>query len=91
MGAEKRKWAFNPGAPEYEFTLLKVTTIMELIYKDEAYAIISACFEVYNEVGFGFGEPIYQVSASGISDFDPIIELLTITLRLGVGRESWNR
>ena len=33
---------------------------MELIYKDEAYAIIGACFEVYNEVGYGFGEPIYQ-------------------------------
>ncbi|HVC95416.1 MAG TPA: GxxExxY protein [Pirellulales bacterium] len=35
-------------------------TILELIYKDEAYAIIGACFEVYNEVGYGFGEPIYQ-------------------------------
>ncbi|HVC95614.1 MAG TPA: GxxExxY protein [Pirellulales bacterium] len=33
---------------------------MELIYKDEAYAIIGACFEVHNEVGYGFGEPIYQ-------------------------------
>ncbi|HVC92355.1 MAG TPA: GxxExxY protein [Pirellulales bacterium] len=33
---------------------------MELIYKDEAYAIIGACFEVYHEVGYGFGEPIYQ-------------------------------
>jgi len=32
----------------------------ELIYKDEAYAIIGACFEVYNEVGYGFGEPMYQ-------------------------------
>jgi hypothetical protein len=27
MGAAQRKWAFNPGAPGYEFTLLKVTTI----------------------------------------------------------------
>jgi len=37
-----------------------VRTILELIYKDESYAIIGACFEVYNEVGYGFGEPIYQ-------------------------------
>ncbi len=33
---------------------------MELIYKDEAYALLGACFEVYNEVGCGFLEAVYQ-------------------------------
>ena len=32
----------------------------ELIYKDEAYAIIGACFEVYNVMGSGFLEGVYQ-------------------------------
>jgi len=33
---------------------------MELIYKEESYRIIGACFEVYNEKGSGFVEPVYQ-------------------------------
>jgi GxxExxY protein len=32
----------------------------EIIHKKESYAIIGACFEVYNEKGCGFLEPIYQ-------------------------------
>jgi GxxExxY protein len=32
----------------------------EIIYKKESYAIIGACFEVYNEKGSGFLEPVYQ-------------------------------
>ncbi len=32
----------------------------EIIYKEESYAIIGACFEVYNEKGCGFPEPVYQ-------------------------------
>jgi GxxExxY protein len=32
----------------------------ELIYKEEAYAILGACFGVYNEMGSGFAEAIYQ-------------------------------
>jgi GxxExxY protein len=32
----------------------------ELIYKDESYKIVGACFEVYNQKGFGFTEPVYQ-------------------------------
>jgi GxxExxY protein len=32
----------------------------EIIYKSESYAIIGACFEVYNEKGCGFLEPLYQ-------------------------------
>ncbi len=32
----------------------------EIIYKGESYTIIGACFEVYNEKGCGFLEPVYQ-------------------------------
>src|SRR2546429_9259705 len=32
----------------------------ELIYKQESYAIIGACFEVYRHKGCGFLEPVYQ-------------------------------
>ena len=32
----------------------------EIIHKDECFKIIGACFEVYNEKGCGFTEPIYQ-------------------------------
>jgi GxxExxY protein len=33
---------------------------MDLIYKDEAYAIVGACFAVYRDKGCGFLEPVYQ-------------------------------
>ena len=32
----------------------------EVIYKDESYRIMGACFEVYKEMGCGFLEPVYQ-------------------------------
>ena len=32
----------------------------ELIFKEESYNIIGACFEVYREKGCGFLEPVYQ-------------------------------
>ncbi len=33
----------------------------EVIYlKDESYQLVGACFEVYNECGFGLAEEIYQ-------------------------------
>lgn len=32
----------------------------EILYKDESYKIVGACFEVYNQKGFGFTEPVYQ-------------------------------
>jgi len=31
-----------------------------IIYPEESYAIIGACFNVYNEKGCGFVEPVYQ-------------------------------
>jgi len=33
---------------------------VELIYKDESYAIIGACMAVYKEKGCGFLEPVYH-------------------------------
>ncbi len=32
----------------------------EIIFKDESFRIVGACFEVYNHKGFGFTEPVYQ-------------------------------
>jgi GxxExxY protein len=32
----------------------------ELIYAQETYGIVGACFEVYNEKGNGFLEPVYH-------------------------------
>ena len=32
----------------------------EIVYKRESYAIMGACFDVYNENGYGFLEPVYQ-------------------------------
>lgn len=32
----------------------------DLIYKDEAFKIMGACFEVYKNKGCGFLEPVYQ-------------------------------
>lgn len=34
--------------------------MVDLIFKDESYAIMGACFEVYKGKGFGFVEPVYQ-------------------------------
>ena len=33
---------------------------MEIVYKEESYAIIGACFEVYKDKGCGFLEAVYQ-------------------------------
>ena len=35
-------------------------SVYDLIFKDECYAIIGACFEVYKDRGCGFYEPVYQ-------------------------------
>ena len=32
----------------------------ELVYPQESYAIMGACFAVYNDKGCGFHEPVYQ-------------------------------
>jgi GxxExxY protein len=33
---------------------------MEIIYSEESYRVMGACFEVYRELGCGFLEPVYQ-------------------------------
>jgi GxxExxY protein len=33
---------------------------MEIVYKEESYLIMGACFEVYKEMGCGFLESVYQ-------------------------------
>ena len=33
---------------------------MEIVHKEESYAIMGACFQVYREMGSGFTEPVYQ-------------------------------
>jgi GxxExxY protein len=33
---------------------------MDLLYQDETYRILGACFEVYNEMGCGFLEAVYH-------------------------------
>jgi GxxExxY protein len=32
----------------------------DIIYREESYEIMAACFEVYNDKGCGFLEPVYQ-------------------------------
>jgi GxxExxY protein len=32
----------------------------EILFKDESYRIVGACFEVYRDKGCGFLEPVYQ-------------------------------
>jgi len=34
--------------------------VPDLIFKDECYSIVGACFEVYKNKGCGFHEPVYQ-------------------------------
>ncbi len=52
----------------------------EMIYENESYKIMGACFEVYKEMGCGFLEPVYQeclqleLASQGIP-FRPQIEL----------------
>jgi GxxExxY protein len=36
------------------------TLVSDLIFKDECYSIVGACFEVYKDKGCGFHEPVYQ-------------------------------
>jgi GxxExxY protein len=33
---------------------------VNIVYKEDSYKIMGACFEVYNEKGFGFHEAVYQ-------------------------------
>jgi GxxExxY protein len=33
---------------------------VEILYKEESFRLMGACFEVYKEMGCGFVEPVYQ-------------------------------
>jgi len=46
----------------------KEAFMAELLFKDEVYAIIGAAMEVYNQLGSGFGEAIYQEASEIESD-----------------------
>jgi GxxExxY protein len=54
--------------------------VTEIIYKEESYKLMGACFEVYKEKGCGFVEPVYQeclsleLESQGI-DFREQVEL----------------
>jgi GxxExxY protein len=53
---------------------------MEILYPDEAYQIMGACFEVYKELGCGFLESVYQEAlelelASRNIPYQPKVEL----------------
>jgi GxxExxY protein len=54
----------------------------DLIYKEESYRILGACFEVYRELGCGFLEAVYQealeieLAAQGI----PFMSQVPLTL-----------
>lgn len=37
-----------------------MSTNKDILYKEESFAIIGACFNVYNDKGCGFLEPVYQ-------------------------------
>lgn len=61
---------------------------MELLYKDESYKIIGACFEVYKEKGNGFVEPVYQECSEMEFELQGIPFSAQATLRLSYkGRE----
>ncbi len=44
----------------------------KILYKDESYAIIGACFNVYKEMGSGFLEAVYQECLEMKSSFRKI-------------------
>jgi GxxExxY protein len=65
---------------------------MELLYKDESYRIIGACFEVYKEKGNGFVEPVYQECLEMEFGLQAIPFSAQATLRLSYkGRELMQR
>jgi len=56
---------------------------MEVLYKEESYKIMGACFEVYKEKGCGFLEPVYQECLSielGLQEI-PFVEQSALPLK----------
>ena len=46
--------------PEEALRKAPQISMNEFLYKDQTYRILGACFEVYNQIGCGFLEPVYQ-------------------------------
>ena len=40
--------------------MTQINSDKDFIFRDETFRIIGACFEVYNKIGCGFLEPVYQ-------------------------------
>jgi GxxExxY protein len=49
-----------PKTPAHEKREMTRKEKTELIYKEESYAIVGVCFEVYKDKGCGFLEPVYH-------------------------------
>lgn len=54
-----------------------------VIYKDESYQIMGACFEVYKRMGAGFLEPVYQecLTMEFIEQHIPFVAQLPLELK----------
>jgi len=63
----------------------------EIIYKKESYAIIGACFEVYNEKGCGFLEPVYQECMAIEFDYQRIPATAKPSLVLSFRGRIWKQ
>jgi hypothetical protein len=62
--------------------------LTEIIYKEESYAIIGACFKVYNDKGCGFLEPVYQerqIKETPNAQRPTLNAQLRVSARLNVG------
>lgn len=54
----------------------------ELVYREECYKIVGACFEVYNDKGCGFLESVYQECMEIEFDYQQLPFVPRQTLRL---------
>lgn len=46
--------------PANNANLREYSHMTKIIFKEESFRILGACFEVYNDKGFGFTEPVYH-------------------------------
>ena len=76
-------------------TRIDANQMAEIIYKSESYAIIGACFEVYNEKGCGFLEPVYQESLGIEFEYQHIPAIgkpsLTLSYRGRILKQTYER
>ena len=54
----------------------------EILFKEESYVIVGACFNVYKDKGCGFLEPVYQECCEIEFDFQKIPFLSQMELEL---------